>query len=116
MHNAQGSADALIILLTIVIGLFLPMIVASVRRHKEQMAINVLTCVSLFGSLIVGFLSTLTGGLFTMALGIAWIWGVGFIGWVIALVWSCTSNVRPDPKAVRAQGLNAVNAAAGSRS
>lgn len=61
----QGSGGGLLVLIAILY--FLPAMVASVRRHRNSSAIGVL-------NLFLGWT---------------------LLGWVIALVWANTDNVRP---------------------
>jgi hypothetical protein len=58
--------DGMTWLIIIALLYFVPAIVAGTRRHRNRMAITVL-------NIFVGWT---------------------FIGWVIALVWACTSNVQ----------------------
>lgn len=57
-----------IVIIVIVVWLyFLPTIIARKRRHNDALAIFVLNLISIF-----------TGG----------------IGWIVALVWACTNNIK----------------------
>lgn len=71
--------------------MFLPMVIASTRGHKEALAINILTLWSVLGGFFLGLLSFMSLGLINPV----YIGGLGLIGWSIALTWSCTSNVAP---------------------
>lgn len=62
----------LIYFVAVLISYFIPFIVAKYRGHKQSLAIFMLT-------------------LFT---------GWTFIGWVGALVWACTDNVKPKTKKI----------------
>jgi hypothetical protein len=64
---ADESFDPQVLLLLIIAVYFIPAIVASTRRHRNRFAIGVLN---------------LLGG-----------WTL--IGWVVAMVWACTSDVEP---------------------
>jgi threonine/homoserine/homoserine lactone efflux protein len=57
-------------LIILVAGYFLPAIVANSRRHRQQLAIFALT-------LFAGWTA---------------------IGWIVAIVWACTDNVRERPQ------------------
>ena len=67
MNNDTGSGQGLLIVLLVLY--FIPAIVASVRHHRNRMAITVLNI----------FL------------------GWTLIGWVVALVWASTADVEPIP-------------------
>lgn len=62
---------------------FLPPIIASVRAHRNRMAIFVLI-LALIGILTM----STTFGVFGFVPALV----VAVIGWIVALVWSCTSN------------------------
>jgi hypothetical protein len=75
------------IVLAIVLGaLFLPVIIANVRRHRSCMAIVILCCLSLLGAL----LGALGGPLLFIPITF-----VCFLTWFTSLIWSCTGNVYP---------------------
>jgi hypothetical protein len=83
----DGSAGAGLLLM-IGIGYFLPAIVASIRRHRNRLAIGIL-------NLLLGWT---------------------LLGWIVAMVWACTSDVEPRSEAKytyrwskeRRQGANPV--------
>ena len=60
------SGDTIVIILLLTIY-FVPAIVATIRRHSNEMAISML-------NLLLGWT---------------------LIGWIGALIWACTDNVRP---------------------
>ena len=65
MSNAESyvtSTGAVLLLIY-----FLPAIVASMRRHRQSLAIGILNLVA----------------------------GWTFVGWVIAIVWACTADTKP---------------------
>jgi len=63
----HDATNGMIVIAVLVCGYLLPWIVAAMRGHLNTMAI----------------------GVFNLFLG----WT--FLGWVAALVWACTSNVKP---------------------
>jgi len=67
---SDEAAYGIVGLAIIICGYFLPWIIAASRGHLNTMAIGVLNI----------FL------------------GWTFLGWIAALVWSCTSNVKPRPQ------------------
>jgi hypothetical protein len=71
----------IIILLLVV---FLPSIIATTRRHRSRLAIDVLNVVAVGGTV----LSLITA----LAMGLVVIPFTGIM-WLIALVWSCTGDV-----------------------
>lgn len=64
MDTSGAMIFAFLILLVLLVFYFLPAIVASYRRHRERLSI------------------------FMLNLFLGW----SLIGWVLALVWACTSN------------------------
>jgi hypothetical protein len=63
----SDDTNGKVVVVALIIGYFLPAIVASLRRHANAAAILIL-------NLFLGWT---------------------FLGWVIALIWSATSNIRP---------------------
>jgi hypothetical protein len=71
--------------LVIVLGIcFLPGIIASTRSHNNILAISVLNLCMV----VIAVFSMLMGVMGTLLIALA------ALGWIIALVWACTNNVR----------------------
>jgi len=84
--------------LVIILGIcFLPGIIASTRHHNNTLAINVLNLCTIIGAVFWMAIGSVFGG---VLVGI-WLIPLAVIGWLVALIWSCTANVQVKVESIR---------------